>query len=65
MAPRPPDAPCIWRMKYAQKPISSRIGKADINSWTITDCCLGGSPRNFTPWDWSRPISALLLVSGL
>jgi hypothetical protein len=32
MAPRPPAPPCIWRMKYTQTPISSRIGNDEMNS---------------------------------
>ncbi len=65
MAPRPPDAPCIWRMKYAQKPIRINIGNAEMSNCRNTDCCFGGSPRNLTPCDCSKPINAPLPVSGL
>ncbi len=41
------------------------IGKAEISNCRNTDCCFGGSPRNLTPCDCSRPINAPLLVSGL
>ena len=49
IAPRPPAPPCIWRMKYTQTPISSRIGNDDRKSCISTDCRSGGAARKLTP----------------
>jgi hypothetical protein len=65
MAPRPPPPPCIWRMKYTQTAISSRIGKEEMNSCIRNDCRCGGLERKLTPAFFSSPISARLSVSGL
>ena len=65
MAPRPPAPPCIWRMKYTQTPISSRIGNEEMNSCIRNDCRSGGAALKVMPLCCSVPINAELSVSGL
>ncbi len=65
IAPRPPAPPCIWRMKYTQTPISSRIGNDEMNNCIRNDWRSGGAALKVTPLFCSVPISAELSVSGL
>ena len=46
IAPRPPPPACIWRMKYTQTAINSRIGNEEINSCSRNDCCFGALRRD-------------------
>ncbi len=65
IAPRPPAPPCIWRMKYTQTPIRSRIGNDETNSCIRNDWRSGGAALKVTPRFCSVPMSAELSVSGL
>ena len=64
-APRPPPAPCIWRMKNTQTPMSSSIGNQEMKICISRDCCSGGLASMATPCSNSSPTSDRLSVSGL
>ncbi len=55
--PRPPEPPCICRMKNMKTAMITRMGKLATSSWPQRDCCSGRAPCTDTPCAMRSSIS--------